>query len=101
MNEKRKMIATIRQDMQASHAHTDILHIIFYLLFSYNKRPLILLRLQLALAGGCRATKILRTLVAVVLRSKYHIECSCQNIGAPIRLPHPRGGNARGREHWG
>lgn len=88
MKHNAKIIDNIRQDMQAIKANTDTLHIILYLLFSYHKRPLILLRL-LSLEGW--GNKIFRKLVSLRLRAKYQIECSCQSIGAPIRIPHPRG----------
>lgn len=44
----RKTIELIKADMTAINAKHDLLHIIWYLLFSYNKRPVIIIRQSMA-----------------------------------------------------
>lgn len=74
----------IKSDLIAIGAKTNLIWIILYLLFSYNKRPLILIRL----INGCGKYNFI---FKYILRKKYFIEVGCKNIGPYLRLPHPRG----------
>ena len=80
----KRMIELMKTDMAAIGAKHDLWHLLLYLLFSYNKRPVLLIRI-INNSGGIQ--KVLR----MYLRSKYMIEVSCKEIGGYLRLPHPRG----------
>lgn len=70
--------------MEAIGGKKTFLYICLYLLFSYNKRPLIIIRLS-------KKKGIISTILKWYLRNKYMIEVSCDQIGSHLRLPHPRG----------
>lgn len=79
-----KTIDLIKSDLIAIGAKTDVFHLLLYFLFSYNKRPLFLIRIANSdwkIAKMCRRC----------LKSKYLIELGCKNIGPYLRLPHPKG----------
>ena len=77
-------IDLIKSDLIAISAKTDIFHLLLYFLFSYNKRPLFLIRIA---NSNWRIAKMCRR----YLKSKYLIELGCKNIGPYLRLPHPKG----------
>lgn len=79
-----KTIDLIKSDLIAIGAKTDIFHLLLYFLFSYNKRPLFLIRIA---NSNWRIAKICRR----HLKSKYLIELGCKDIGPYLRLPHPKG----------
>lgn len=78
------ILSKIKSDLSAAKGKTDILHILLYLIFSHNKRPLILLRLM--------DLKFFFPFSKWFLRMYYHIEVRKGiDIGAPFRMEHPRG----------
>lgn len=81
----KRMIELMKTDMIAIGAKHDLWHLLLYVLFSYNKRPVLIIRIINNSRGG------IKQLLKMYLRSKYMIEVSCKNIGGYLRLPHPRG----------
>lgn len=75
----------IESDFKAIGRRCSYSIILLSILFSYTLRPLIYIRL--ALGGG----KIIRAILLRRLKSKYHIELGCKEIGPYLRLPHPYG----------
>lgn len=57
----------------------------FLFLFSHQARAI----MCVYIVSHCKSNFI-NFLVRKFLRSYYHIECSCTNIGNGLRLPHPR-----------
>ena len=79
-----KAIDLIKSDLIAIGTKTDVFHLLLYFFFSYNKRPLFLIRIA---NSNWRIAKMCRR----YLKSKYLIELGCKNIGPYLRLPHPKG----------
>ena len=78
------LIDLIRSDFEAVNRKFSIGRLFLCLFFSYNMRPIILLRL--------RKVSCLSQFVRIYLRRKYQIEYSPYLIiGSHFRMPHPRG----------
>lgn len=79
-----KLLDLIISDFEAAHRKFSYGLLLLDICFSYNMRPLILLRL--------RQVKGMRHFVKFYLRNKYQIEYSPNLIlGSHFRIPHPRG----------
>ena len=83
-NKPRRVFEEIKLDLLAKKYEPTLINAVRCLLFSYNMRPLMLLRL--------RNVKGIRHIVRYILRYKYMIEFDPSlKLGAPFRMEHPRG----------